>query len=257
MLLAVDVGNTSTIIGVWDADRLVARFRISTNRMRMVSEYRALLAQLLALEGLPVPTAAIVSSVVPPVEEELSEALSRSYDIDTLRVDAAATGLAVELPNPGEVGADRLVNAVAVLEYHDPRNRYILVDFGTAATFDLVEAPGRYLGGAIAPGPQAAADALALKTAKLPRIAMEAPLSGVVGRDTVQALQSGLVLGYASLVEGMVRRFKEAAGEAMVVATGGFAKTLEPLCQVFDRVDPNLTLKGLRLTYIRMTQDVG
>jgi type III pantothenate kinase len=244
MLLAVDIGNTSTALGLFEGERLVARFRIHTDRMRMESEYRVLLKNLFALEGLPSPKAALLSSVVPPVEREMARAIEGLFGVKAWVVDAEATGLEVAIDNPKEAGADRLVNAVGALGYPSPTGRYIVVDFGTATTFDLVEAPNRYLGGAITIGPQTAADALAQRTAKLPRIDLVPP-ERAVGKNTLEALRSGLVLGYAALVEGMVRRFKEEAGEALVIATGGFAETLRPICPSFDLVDEDLTLKGL------------
>lgn len=244
MLLAIDIGNTSTALGVFSGEDLIAHFRIHTDRMRMESEYRVMLRNLFALENLPPPNAALLSSVVPPVEREMKEAIEKLFSIKAQVVDAGATGLEVCIDNPKEAGTDRLVNAVGALGYESPTGRYIVVDFGTATTFDLVEAPNRYLGGAITIGPQTAADALAARTAKLPRIDLVPPAQ-VVGKNTLDALRSGLVLGYAALVEGMVRRFKEEAGEALVIATGGFAETLRDLCPSFDVVDEDLTLKGL------------
>ncbi|RTG99395.1 pantothenate kinase [Thermus scotoductus] len=244
MLLAIDIGNTSTALGVFSGEELVAHFRIHTDRMRMESEYRVMLRNLFALENLPPPNAALLSSVVPPVEREMKEAIEKLFSIKAQVVDAGATGLEVCIDNPKEAGTDRLVNAVGALGYESPTGRYIVVDFGTATTFDLVEAPNRYLGGAITIGPQTAADALAARTAKLPRIDLVPPTQ-VVGKNTLDALRSGLVLGYAALVEGMVRRFKEEVGEALVIATGGFAETLRDLCPSFDVVDEDLTLKGL------------
>ncbi|WP_457636579.1 type III pantothenate kinase [Oceanithermus sp.] len=249
MLLAIDVGNTATILGLWDGENLLERWRIATDPMRMESEYVALLRELFAAADLPAPAAAIISSVVPPVELELREALARLFSIEPVMVSALTSGLVVDIANPLEVGADRLVNAVAALAYGDPRGRYVVVDFGTATTFDLVEAPGVYRGGAIAPGPRTAAEALSLRTAKLPRIDLSRAPERVVGRSTVRALQSGLVLGYASLVDGMVRRFLAEAGEALVIATGGFARTIEPVCETLDVVDDDLTLRGLRLIW--------
>ncbi len=248
MLLAVDVGNTSTALGVFQGEALIAHFRIHTDRMRMESEYAVLLKNLFALKNLPPPQAALISSVVPPVERELKAAIRALFGLEALVVGPEHTGLEILIDNPKEAGADRLVNAVGALGYESPTGRYIVVDFGTATTFDLVEAPGRYLGGAITTGPQTAADALAMRTAKLPRIDLLPP-ERVVGKNTLDALRSGLVLGYAALVEGMVRRFKEEAGEALVIATGGFAKTLEPLCPSFHVVDEDLTLKGLLRIY--------
>ncbi|MGQ9511536.1 MAG: type III pantothenate kinase [Thermaceae bacterium] len=244
MLLAVDVGNTSTALGVFQGEDLIARFRIHTDRMRMDSEYMVLLKNLFALKDLPPPQRALISSVVPPVEQELKTAIRHLFGLEALVVAPEHTGLEIHIDNPKEAGADRLVNAVGALTYESPTGRYIVVDFGTATTFDLVEAPNRYLGGAITVGPQTAADALAMRTAKLPRIDLTPP-ERAVGKNTQDALRSGLVFGYAALVEGMVRRFKEEAGEALVIATGGFAETLRPLCASFQVVDEDLTLKGL------------
>jgi len=249
MLLAIDVGNTATILGLWDGERLLERWRIATDSMRMESEYVAMLRELFAASSLPRPGAAIISSVVPPVELELKAALDRLFAIEPLMVNAATSGLVVDIENPAEVGADRLVNAVAALEYESPTGRYVVVDFGTATTFDLVEAPSFYRGGAIAPGPRTATEALSLRTAKLPRVDLSQVPERVVGRSTIAALQSGLVLGYASLVDGMVRRFIAEAGPALVIATGGFARTVEPVCETLEVVDDDLTLKGLRLIW--------
>lgn len=157
----------------------------------------------------------------------MKRAIERLFGVEARVVEAADTGPEVLIDNPREAGADRLVNAVGALAYPSPTGRYIVVDFGTATTFDLVEAPNRYLGGAIAIGPQTAADALAQRTAKLPRIDLTPP-KAAVGKNTTRALRSGLVLGYAALVEGMVRRFKEEAGEALVIATGGSPRPLGP-----------------------------
>ncbi len=249
MLLAIDVGNTATIIGLWNEEELLQRWRIATDAMRMESEYVALLHQLFAFAGLASPDAAIVSSVVPPVELELSAALQTLFGVAPVVVSAANSGLQVDIDNPREVGADRLVNAVAALQYHDRRGRYVVVDFGTAATFDLVEEPGIYRGGAIAPGPRTAAEALSSKTAKLPRVDLSRAPESPLGRSTTQALQAGLVLGYASLVDGMVKRFLDASGDALVIATGGFSRVIEPVCRYLEVVDPDLTLKGLRLIW--------
>lgn len=171
----------------------MARFRIHTDRMRMESEYRVILKNLFALEDLPPPRTALLASVVPPVEREMKGAIERLFGVEARVVEAADTGLEVLIDNPKEAGADRLVNAVGALAYPSPTGRYIVVDFGTATTLDLVEAPNRYLGGAITIGPQTAADALAARTAKLPRIDLVPP-KRAVGKNTLEALRSGLVL---------------------------------------------------------------
>lgn len=253
MLLAVDVGNTSTLLGSFQGEDLVAHWRISTDRMRMSDQYAVLLRSLLALEGTPVPDRAIVSSVVPPADRELARALDRYWGVPTLHVrhDLVAPLLRVETDHPAEVGADRLVNAVAALEYDG--DAFIAVDFGTAANFDLVVRPNRLLGVALAPGPMVAAEALFSRAAKLPRVDLTAP-DRAVGRNTVDALRSGLVFGYAEMVDGMVARIEREAreeigahGRLRVIATGGFADVVGPHSRRIDEVDPWLTLKGLRI----------
>jgi type III pantothenate kinase len=250
MLLAVDVGNTSTVIGLFRESELLAHWRLATERMRMADQYAVLLKNLFELSRAPAPDRAIVSSVVPPVERELAAALRRYWGIDTLLVTSEVVSglLTIETDNPKEVGADRIVNAVAALEYD--ASALIVVDFGTATNFDLVVKPNRLLGVALAPGPMVAADALFSRAAKLPRVDLVAP-ERAVGKNTVTALQSGLVFGYASMVDGMVRRFcretDPALGKPLVIATGGFATTLDGLCEEVDLSEPLLTLKGLRL----------
>ncbi len=245
MLLTVDVGNTSTAMGLWRGRELLARWRIATDRGRMAEEYAVFLDQVFRLKGLAAPEAAAVASVVPPVEHELEAAFRELWGIEAHHLTPANAGLAIEVDHPQGVGADRLANALAVLE-RNRAERYLVVDFGTATTFDLVAAPNRYLGGAIAPGPETAAEALAERTAMLPRFDLVPPPRGVVGKNTTEALQSGLVLGYAALVDGMVARFEREAGPLAVVATGGFARVLAGLSARLSDVDPDLTLKGVR-----------
>jgi len=249
VLLTVDVGNTATAMGLWRGDRLLARWRLATDRRRMAEEYAVFLEAVFRQKGLPRPTAAALASVVPPVEHELAAALAELWGIEAFLLTPENAGLEIAVEHPRGVGADRLANALAVLELAAPAGRYLVVDFGTAATFDLVEAPNRYLGGAIAPGPETAAEALAQRAAKLPRFDLVPPPKGVVGKNTIEALQSGLVLGYASLVDGMIERFAGEVGPLLVVATGGFAGVIEGLCRRIDRVDPDLTLKGILRAY--------
>jgi type III pantothenate kinase len=250
MLLAIDVGNTSTVIGLFDGPTLRANWRISTDRMRMSDQYAVLLKGLLELEGLPPPERAVISSVVPPVERALSDALKRYWGITSTLASSLtlAEHLSIETDNPREVGADRLVNAVAALQYD--AQAFIVIDFGTATNFDLVVKPNRVLGVALAPGPMIAADALFSRTAKLPRVDLVAP-ERAVGKNTVTALQSGLVFGYAAMVDGMVVRFTReidpALGKPLVIATGGFASVVEGHCERVDLYEPLLTLQGLQL----------
>ncbi len=245
MLLTVDVGNTTTAMGLWKDGELLARWRLATDRMRMAEEYAVFLEAVFRQKGLPRPAAAALASVVPPVEHELAAALEELWGLRPFILTPRNAGLEVAVDHPEGVGADRLANALAVLELPSPSGRYLVVDFGTAATFDLVEAPNRYLGGAIAPGPETAAEALSERAAKLPRFDLVPPPRGVVGKNTLEALQSGLVLGYAALVEGMIARFEAEAGPLLVVATGGFAEVVRGLCPRIERVDPDLTLRGL------------
>ncbi|MEJ2290148.1 MAG: type III pantothenate kinase [Deinococcales bacterium] len=250
MLLAVDVGNTTTVLGMYRGDELVASWRVATDRMRMADEYAVLLSRLLELEGLEPPDEAIVSSVVPPVAPELSGALRRYWNVPVRLVtsDLVAPLLDVATDNPREVGADRMVNAVAALQYE--ADAFIVVDFGTATNFDVVVRPNRLVGVALAPGPGVAAEALFSRAAKLPRVDLVAP-EHAIGRNTVTALQSGLVFGYAAMVDGMVERLAaeidEQLGRPLVIATGGFADVVKPHARSVDVTDPLLTLRGLRL----------
>lgn len=253
MLLAVDVGNTSTVLGIYDGETLVAHWRISTDARRMADQYAVLLRELLELDGLEPPDRAIVSSVVPPSDRELARSLRARLGIETRIVGPreVAPLLRIETERPSEVGADRLVNAVAALQYDG--DAFIAVDFGTAANFDLIVRPNRLLGVALAPGPTIAAEALFQRAAKLPRVDLTAP-ERAVGRNTVDALRSGLVFGYAEMVDGMVARIEREAreeigesGRLRVIATGGFADVVGPHARRIEVVDPLLTLSGLRL----------
>ena len=248
MLLAVDAGNTSTVIGVFDGETLAAHWRVATDRLLMADQYAVLLRNLLELSSVASPGSAIVSSVVPPVGRELTTALERYWGVSSLSVSNSllAPLLRVETDNPWEVGADRMVNAVAALEYD--ADALVVVDFGTATNFDLVVKPNRLLGVALAPGPMVAAEALFARAAKLPRVELVAP-ERAVGKNTVTALQSGLVFGYAEMVDGMVRRIKREVDvglSTMVIATGGFAEVVKGHCREVDVFEPLLTLRGLR-----------
>lgn len=256
MLLAVDVGNTSTVLGMFEDGELVANWRVATNRLRMADQYAVFFKSLFELEGVTPPDSAIISSVAPPVERELAQALHRYWGVDSTKIDSAvlqdAGLLQVETDNPREVGADRMVNAVAALE-HDAE-AFVVVDFGTATNFDLIVKPNRLLGVALAPGPMIAAEALFARAAKLPRVELIAPATAV-GKNTVTALQSGLVFGYAEMVDGMVGRIRrEAEGieKITVIATGGFSEVVRGHCRTVDVYDPLLTLTGLRLIAERL-----
>lgn len=250
MLLALDIGNTNISLGMFDGERLVATWRLSTDRAKMSDEYTALLTQLLQLRGLSPSDvdAAVMCSVVPPLTPTFVELCRERFGAAPISVGAGTkTGIRILYDNPRDVGADRIVDAAAALRlYGGP---VIVVDIGTATVFDAVTAAGDYLGGAIAPGMAIAADALFNSTSQLRRVEIAAPATAI-GRNTIHAIQSGLTLGYADLVRGMVGRFNaELGGGAKVVATGGLAPILEAEAGVFDDVNPDLTLTGLRLIH--------
>ena len=250
MLLTLDIGNTNITMGVFEGDTLKATWRISTDTGRLPDEYGLMLNQLLPLRGLSLNEieAVALCSVVPPLTPSFVELCQTYFGVSPLVVGAGTkTGIRVHYDNPRDVGADRIADATAALElYGGPA---IIVDFGTATVFDAVSKDGEYLGGSIAPGMAVSADALFHSTAQLRRVELQRP-PNVIGKNTVHAIQSGLVLGYTEMVKGMVARFdKELGGGSKVIATGGLAGVVEKELDLFDAVDPNLTLTGLRLIY--------
>ena len=250
MLLAVDIGNSMVNLGVFKDESLVANLRVSTDARRSSDEYGLMIRDLLALNGVERSTITDVCmcSVVPPltgVFEELSETY---FHVKPLSITAGVrTGLQISYDNPRDVGADRIVDAVAAIQlYGQP---VIIVDFGTATVFDAISKDGVYLGGAIAPGINVAAEALFLNTSQLRRVELVAPKSAI-GQNTSNALQAGLVLGYAGLVTGLVHRFKSELGDnSKVIGTGGLATIISQEADVFDDINQDLTLIGLRLIY--------
>ncbi len=249
MLLVIDVGNTNTVIGIYDGDTLARSWRIRTERNTTEDELNVLLAGLLATTGIAAQSIArtIISSVVPPMANSY-DAFCRRYLghapqwVDPRRV----APMPIRYSNPAEVGADRIVNAVAA--YHRHRQGLIVIDFGTATTFDAISPAGEYLGGAISPGIMIAAEALFMKASKLPRVEIFAAPQHVVGKDTAASIQSGLIFGYAGLVDGMVRRMKAEMGVPVkVVATGGLAPLMADVSETIEAVEGDLTLEGLRL----------
>ena len=250
MLLAIDVGNSNITLGLYDGPAPGPRWRLATVHNRTADEYGMLLDDLLEHAGFEVDVvdAVVMASVVPPLTGVLEEAAKRYLGRAPLVVDAGVkTGVRIRYDDPKQVGADRVVDAVAIRHlYGGPA---CCVDFGTATTFDAISAEGDYLGGAIAPGIGIAADALFQRAAKLPRVDLVRPPSPI-GKNTVHSIQSGLLFGYVSLVEGMVARFRKELGPGMkVVATGGLAETIAKETPVIDVVAPWLTLDGLRLVY--------
>ena len=252
MLLVVDVGNTHTVLGLYDGERLVHDFRIETASGRTSDEYHVLLLNLLELADVKRPDvrASILASVVPSFNDTVIDAIDRAFDHEIMLVGPGIkTGMPVLYENPREVGADRIVNAVAAFERI--QGAAIVVDFGTATTFDCISQKGEYLGGAIAPGMQISANALFSRAAKLPRSEIARP-PRAIGRNTVHSMQAGIVFGYVGLVDGLVRRLAaEMDTEVAVIATGGLAGLIEPESETIEEVDEFLTLEGLRLIYLR------
>lgn len=253
MLLAIDIGNTNIVLGVYKKEQLVCHWRISTHSGRSADEYGVLLMQLFQLAGMNPHevTAAITASVAPPVEVAVMAGVKKYLHIPSLLVGPGfKTGMAIRYDNPREVGADRIVNAVAA--FHRWKTSTIVVDFGTATTFDLIGLQGEYLGGVIAPGLGSSMDALFERTAKLPRVECAKPAT-VVGRDTVSAMQSGVYWGYVSLVDGLISRMETESGfsQVRVLATGGLAGLIARDSARIEEVDEFLTLTGLRMLYER------
>ena len=250
MLLTIDIGNTVVTLGVFDGDRLVTTFRVSTDSRRLADEYGLQLVNLLHMRGIDPSqiTAACICSGVPPLTVVFNELCRTYFNVTALTVSAGVrTGLRILYDTPRDVGADRIADAVAALELYTPP--LIVVDLGTATVFDVVSREGEYLGGAIAPGISLAADALFFNASQLRRVELVAPKS-VVGRNTVNALQSGLVYGYAALVTGMVNQIKAEIGlDAQVIGTGGLVPVIAGETPVFDDINQDLTLIGLRIIY--------
>lgn len=250
MILVVDVGNTNTVLGVYDGEELKQHWRLQTDRGRTSDEHGILISQLMTFAGISRGDirGAIISSVVPPMEQTWTWTCETYLGHKPYVVGKSAR---VEMPilyeTPSEVGADRLVNAVAGWERH--HKPLVIVDFGTATTFDAISAEGAYLGGAIAPGVVVASEALYRSASKLPRVEIARPRD-VVGMTTVDAIQSGLLYGYTGLVTGIVERMKERLGEdTVVIATGGLARFIAREATCIDEIDELLTLTGLRLIY--------
>jgi type III pantothenate kinase len=254
MLLAIDSGNTNAVFAVYEDDVLRASWRVSTNARRTADEYAVWLTQLLALAGLKPGDvdATIVANVVPEASFNLLQLCRRYLNSEPLVVGSAdcnpGIGIDVDMPAQG-VGADRVANAVAAQDrYKIP---LMVVDFGTATNFDVVDKKGNNCGGIIAPGPNLSLQALEMAAAQLPHIAIGRPPS-VVGRNTIGAMQSGVFWGYVGLIEGLIRRIRDERGEKMgVVATGGLAPLFAGATDMIDKVDPDLTLWGLRLIFRR------
>ena len=250
MLFAVDVGNTQTVLGLFDGERLAAHWRISTDASQTRDELRASVTGLLALDGLSWSDvgAVILASVVPRVTSAWEDAVEASCTCELLVVGPGLkTGMPIRYGNPHEVGADRIVNGVAAFALLG--GPVVVVDFGTATTIDVIAEDGAYLGGAIAPGVETSAEALFSRAARLSKVDLVAP-PRVIGSNTRESVQAGLMLGEAAMVDGLVRRvWGELGVETPVIATGGLARRMAPLCETVGSADTDLTLKGLRMIY--------
>lgn len=250
LLLAIDIGNTSIAIGVFDEEELIGTFRIATDQENFPDEYAMLLLGLLRTREIPPSAvgAAVLSSTVPPLVGTFQQVCQKHFGVTPLVVGPGVrTGIRVLYDNPREVGPDRILHAVAALDSYDPP--LIIVDLGTAAVFDAVSRDGDYLGGAIAPGIGLASQALFSRAAMLHRVSVEQP-ANAIGRNTVHSMQSGIFFGYVELVRGMVRRFKAEIGEdAQVIGTGGYCSILAEEAGCFDAIEPDLNLTGLRLVW--------
>jgi len=250
MLLAIDVGNTNITFGVFDGNKLKATWRSATGVHRVSDEYASFIINMLRYRDIPNTDIkdAVLCGVVPPLVTTFDELFKNYFDVTPLVVGAGVkTGIRICMDNPREVGADRVVNAVAAYKlYGGPA---IIIDIGTAITFDTVSSSGDYLGGAIAPGIAIAMDALFNRTAVLPRVDLTYPKKAI-GTNTVAAMQSGIFFGYVGLIEGVVSKIKqELDGNARVIATGGYAKLLAEQTKAIEIVDQDITLVGLRYIY--------
>lgn len=252
MLLAVDIGNTNIALGVFDGKNIIQHWKIRSEREKTSDEYEIILLNLLSLAGLEVESinSVIISSVVPPLTPVFESMSQDLLKVKPLVVGPGLkTGMSILYENPQEVGADRVVASVAAYEkYGGPA---IVVDFGTATTFDAISKNGEYLGGSIAPGIQIAAEALYLKTAKLPRIEIKKP-KNAVGRTTVTSMQSGLYFGYIGLISNIIKEISKELGEGIhIVATGSFASQIYPDIEAIEYLEPFLVLEGLRIIHDR------
>jgi len=256
MLLAIDIGNTNIVIGIYEQQRLKCHWRVASDRQKTADEYGLLLCQLGYYQGIEPRAieAVVVASVVPTLTQVFATMVEKQFKCQLLVIGPGVkTGMPICFENPREVGADRIVNGVAVYElYGGPA---IVVDFGTATTFDAISVQGEYLGGAIAPGVGIATEALFARAAKLPRVELVRP-PRVIGRNTVASMQAGIVYGFIGQVEGIVSRMKaEMGGRSVVVATGGLAEFIGTEVSCIDKIDPMLTLEGLRIIYERNSKN--
>jgi type III pantothenate kinase len=261
MLLAIDAGNTNVVFALVEGDKIRTRWRIATDPRRTADEYAVWLNQLIEMEGYhrTQVTAVIICTVVPRALHNLEVLSTKYFDVDPLIAGRAPVewGIPIDLDEPQAVGADRVVNAIAAHAIHS--GDLIVIDFGTATTFDIVDAAGAYKGGVIAPGINLSLDALFAAAARLPRIAIEVPeTERVIGRNTQEAMLSGIYWGYVAMIEGLVARIKAEIGRpTKVISTGGLATLFDEHSSVFDTVEPDLTITGLAMMYRRQADTQG
>jgi type III pantothenate kinase len=256
MLLAIDVGNTNIVVGVFDGEHLRVSWRLLTLRERTADEVGFIVTGLFSYEHLQPNqiTAVVMASAVPPLTPIMQAMVHRYFDRELLLVDPVSNaGMPILYERPAEVGADRIANSVAGYELYGRASEkpLIIADLGTATTFDVVTARGEYLGGIICPGPQIAAEALFQRAARLPRVDVRKPKT-VIGRNTLGAIESGLFYGYLGMVEGLIARTTtELGGDAVAIATGGLAPLIVPETSVFAAMEPDITLYGLKIVWQR------
>ncbi len=254
MLLVLDVGNTNIVAGVYDKDKLLVHWRLSSDRNRTADEYGILIGNMFSYSNIAMDKieAVAISTVVPPLTVPLARMCKRYFGVQPLVIGPGVkTGIFIKYENPREVGADRIVNAVAAYEKYQEKGPLIIIDIGTALTFCVINEKAEYLGGAISPGIGISTEAMFQRAAKLPRIELKKPKT-VICRNTVKSMQSGIIYGYVGLIEGIVNRMKHELGaNAYVIATGGMASLMASETASIDCVEPFLTLDGLRIIYSR------